>query len=77
MGDTEEAVAEAEAAAVEEEPYVELHAMAPGVEYVEASDTFPGGGFIYLTKCGKTINEEALGITDDADAVTCSACKGA
>jgi hypothetical protein len=62
MGDTEEAVAT---------EYVELHA-------VDGTPKFDSeGAAFYTTLCGKVINAEALGITDDADAVTCSACKGA
>jgi len=50
---------------------IELHAVNSTPKFNEE------GGAYYTTLCGKTINESALGITDDADKVTCSACKGA
>jgi hypothetical protein len=65
MGDTEEGMA----AATEE--YVELHAVDGTPKFSEEGSAY------YTTLCGKKINEEALGITDNADSVTCSACKGA
>jgi hypothetical protein len=68
MSDTEEGMA---AAAVEEEY------EAPEVHMMDSTPKFDSDGLAYYTtQCGKTINEEALGITDDADSVTCSACKG-
>jgi hypothetical protein len=70
MSDTEEELAE-------EGPQVLFHEMAPGVEYIEESDTFPGGGFVYYTKCGLIINEEAIGITDNPDDLTCEDCRAA
>jgi hypothetical protein len=71
MSDTEEGVA---AAAVE----VEEEYEAPEVHMMDGTPKFnEEGAAYYTTQCGKTINEEALSITDDADSVTCSACKGA
>jgi hypothetical protein len=72
MGDTEEAVATAA------EEYVEVHLQNEVPVYMEATDNFPDGGFVYKTKCGQIINDPVgLTTTGDADAVTCSACKGA
>jgi len=69
MGDTEEAVAT---------EYVELHAVDEAPVYMESTDNFPGGAFVYKTKCGKIVNDPVgLATTDDPAEVTCSACKGA
>jgi hypothetical protein len=72
MGDTEEGMASAA------EEYVEVHLQNATPEYIEVTDNFPGGGFVYKTKCGQIVNDPVgLTTTGDMDAVTCEACKAA
>ena len=66
MSDTEEEVAEG--------PQADVHWLDGTPVFEEVTDTFPGGGFVLKTRCGKIINETSLTITEDEDEVTCAEC---
>lgn len=62
---------------IENNTYSEdVHSMNGEPSFGKDPKTGAPGFAFFETKCGKRINEGALVLTDDADAVTCVGCKG-